>query len=648
MSNVHDLPCQPDSHVISEFMSRLFANSGHEGLVEIAWTSPHYPHQLNAAALFDLADLSEAIDHAARVNAMQSCNVYVSAGLRRPGTNPKARASDGDVFALCAHWADFDAPYAMAHAIEKTRQHGLTPNLITFTGNEPHRRGQMWWFLDEPTTDLKQHRLVQSALATALGGDVTVTNPSRVMRLIGSVAWPLKQGRVLEMTGIDSAPRVLPYTAQELHEKLERAGLYGGPSGPEGLRAEYKETWAELINGTFTPHEWHRSMVKIVARWVARGHSFEEIMEQAPLFQRAGYTLEETLEQVKAAALGAQKWGYDLKGTPIPQPEGALELVPFLALQSRDPPAFQVAGVVPEKGFGYIYGKSATLKTFVTLDLALSIAFGRAWQGRPVKPGRVLYILGEGQGAFANRVRSWQEARGLAGADCPFWTLFNPIQFTNPTDVARLVAAIETVNVAPDWVFVDTVARNFGAGDPDKTQDMTVFVNAVDAVRQRFGCGVFAVHHAGKDETKGARNSSVLQAAADFEIRTEREEGSPAVTLVNTKAKDWEEFPRMRLATKPVAVIDPRTGEEVTSLVVVEGSAEEVGNAPVRGKPSAGNEELIMAVLRKSGTLTQGEIVARSGLDKSSVSRSLVKLRAKNCIAKDDELGLHWIPEEYQ
>jgi hypothetical protein len=410
---------------------------------------------------------------------------------------------------------------------------------------------------------------------------------------------------------------------------------------------KYQRTVRDLAEHIRNNQDWHKSQRELIAKWTAAyGVPPDEWVKLAPLFQQDGYSLEQTIKEIHSSASGAF-------GKYAPKPEqqqgqpGDLELVPFMALQSRDPPEFQVAGVVPEKGFGYIYGKSATFKTFVTLDLALSIAFGRAWQGRPVKPGRVLYILGEGQGAFANRIRSWQSARALDGADCPFWTLFNPIQFTNPTDIARLVAAVEGAAVAPDWVFIDTVARNFGAGDPDKTQDMTVFVNAVDAVRQRFGCGVFGVHHAGKDETKGARNSSVLQAAADFEIRTEREEGSPAVILTNTKAKDWEEFPRMRLQTESVTVTDPRTGEEVTSLVIREGG-EAIGDAPTKGKPNGKIEAAVFTALTQCGTLTVGEISARTGENKGSVSRALASLRAKLCVAKDEATGLHFIPEENQ
>lgn len=650
MSNVHDLPCQPDSTTLTEFMGRLFANSGQRGFIEIAWTSPHRPHGLNHAAQFDLANLDDAIAHAERINSMTNCNVYFGAGLRRPGI--QGRASDRDVESIVAYWSDFDAQGALGAAIETTKRLRIEPNLITYTGLAPHMRGQMWWLLDEPTKDLGHHRMIQSVLATALGGDHTVTNHSRVMRLIGSVAWPLKTGRVLEMTGIEATPRLEPYTSEEMTQKLEAAGLLAPQSasvlGLDGLK--YKKTWSDYVEETFTPSQWHQAMVPMVGILVSRGLSRDEIKSLAPMWRRPGYSIEQTVAEVMAAADGAfRKWNYDPAGKqqPAPATPESLEFVPLSGLQSRDPPAWQIAGIIPEKSFGYVYGPSATFKTFVSVDMALSIAYGRAWQGRPVKPGKVLYILGEGQGAFANRVRSWRHARGLIGTDASFWTLFQPIQFMNPKDVGRLVQAIKDTGVDPDWIFLDTVQRNFGVGDPDKTQDMTMFVAAIDAVRAELDCGIFAVHHAGKDVSKGARNSSVLFASADWEMKTEREQTSPSFTLISTKTKDWEEFGRLHLKTEAVPVIDPRTGEEVVSLVVSD--VPEEGAAPVAPvKPAGSMQNLIVSVLKDGGSLTFGEIVARTGGNKGTIWNSLKALQEKNALTKDLETGCYFIPEGNQ
>ena len=50
----------------------------------------------------------------------------------------------------------------------------------------------MWWRLDEPITDPVLSEALLKGMAAALGGDPTVANPSRVMRLAGTIASPMK------------------------------------------------------------------------------------------------------------------------------------------------------------------------------------------------------------------------------------------------------------------------------------------------------------------------------------------------------------------------------------------------------------------------------------------------------------------------
>ena len=410
-----------------------------------------------------------------------------------------------------------------------------------------------------------------------------------------------------------------------------------------GLDAKltYKPTLEQHATAAVTEGSRHDGMLRMIAILIGRGFSYDEVMQFAPLFMAAGAR---DLAEIRQAARGAfEKWGINPAGAPRPD-ASTIELVPLSGLASRDPPSWQIAGVIPEKAFGYIYGASNTFKTFLALDMGLSIAYGRAWQGRPVKSGVVAYILGEGQGAFANRVRVWRTARRLLETDAPFYTIFRPIRMTDPQDLGALVQAIEGAGVKPDWVFVDTVQRNFGAGDPDKTQDMTTFVGMIDALRGKFDCGVFGVHHAGKDLTRGARNSSVLYASADFEIKVEREEGDPRLKVTNTKPKEWEPFPPMWLTTEKVVTDDPRTGEEVSSLVIRDGAE----LAPRAGAPEGAVQCFIMEILRRGGSLTFGEIVARSGKNRGTVWNALTALEKKYALVKDADSGCYYIPEENQ
>ncbi len=188
----------PDYDAMLQHLESLFGRAP-VGMIEISWTDAK-TKRLQHAQLFDVGDLDMAAEKAHEINGRDFCNVYVGAALRKPGTFPGARAKDDDFHAAWALHVDLDdagAPEAAKTAYQDAR---LTPPIAIVTGRHPHTRAQLWWPLDEPVTDPEQYRRLLRALADGLYGDTTVCNPSRVMRLGGTIAWPVKEGRRTEKT----------------------------------------------------------------------------------------------------------------------------------------------------------------------------------------------------------------------------------------------------------------------------------------------------------------------------------------------------------------------------------------------------------------------------------------------------------------
>lgn len=197
----------PNKEAMRQHVEHLFGgylDGCHEGLVELAWTEPHptpdRKHPLKHARLFGTDQLDELVEEAARLNTIPMCNVYIGAALRKPDSAPFGRAQDSDAFALTAAYVDLDDEGAAVAAKEIYGK--AKPTFIVVTGLNPHTRAQMWWRLDEPLTDPQEWPALLKGMAAAMKGDSTVTNPARVMRLAGSVAWPVKEGRSTEKTDI--------------------------------------------------------------------------------------------------------------------------------------------------------------------------------------------------------------------------------------------------------------------------------------------------------------------------------------------------------------------------------------------------------------------------------------------------------------
>jgi len=103
-------------------------------------------------------------------------------------------------------------------------------------------------------------------------------------------------------------------------------------------------------------------------------------------------------------------------------------------------------------------------------------------------------------------------------------------------------------------VCFDTVARNFGAGNENSTEDMTKFIYNLDRFVGK-GRNRLLVHHTGHNNTERARGSSVLKAAVDVEYRMVK--GENQITLSNTKMKDDPSFsdnPTLRSKNKMMCI----------------------------------------------------------------------------------------------
>lgn len=215
---------KPDVDAMAAHVEHLFGgylDGFHDGLVELAWTEPTKDasgrHPLKHAKLFGTDQLDELVEEASRLNAVPMCNVYIGAALRRPDTAPFGRAQDSDAWVLTAGYTDLDEEGAVAKA--RAVYGDAKPTLVVVTGTHPHKRAQLWWRLEHPATDHAHWESLLRGMAVAMDGDTTVTNPSRVMRLAGSIAWPVKEGRMVEITSI--APLKSPGQSCYAGEHLE-------------------------------------------------------------------------------------------------------------------------------------------------------------------------------------------------------------------------------------------------------------------------------------------------------------------------------------------------------------------------------------------------------------------------------------------
>ena len=182
-----------------------------------------------------------------------------------------------------------------------------------------------------------------------------------------------------------------------------------------------------------------------------------------------------------------------------------------------------------------IFGPPAAAKTFTVIDMVGCIANGKPYHGRAVKQGPVIYIAGEGHNGLARRFTAWRIVN--KGDMINVFVSTMPAAMLDPVNLSAVLAAIDATGCKPAMVVLDTVARNYGPGDENSTQDMTAFIAACDQIRTAYGCTVAMVHHTGHGEQQRGRGSSVLNGAIDAAYRISRDPGGP-VLIENAKMKD--------------------------------------------------------------------------------------------------------------
>lgn len=216
-----------------------------------------------------------------------------------------------------------------------------------------------------------------------------------------------------------------------------------------------------------------------------------------------------------------------------------------------------------------VHGPSGGGKTFLVLDMCLSVASGGdidQWFGQRVRHAPVIYLAGEGHHGLRGRVSAWMQDKKVPHLD--MWLSKHGLDLNTPQGYQKTVEAIRALNINPGIIVVDTLHR-FLQGDENKAQDTKTMLDACSSLIDEFTCSVLLVHHTGvsEDAQHRARGSSAWKGALDIEISVVPGE---TIEIVQRKSKDTELAQPMYSQIKPVTIngwID-EDGDPVTSAVM--------------------------------------------------------------------------------
>jgi hypothetical protein len=230
---------------------------------------------------------------------------------------------------------------------------------------------------------------------------------------------------------------------------------------------------------------------------------------------------------------------------------------PFHTLKIFDvpdasPTRFLVEDLWADQACGFIGGRPKGGKSWLALDIGISVAAGVKMFGRfPVDPGRVLHYNAEDKpGRTKERARMLCRAKDINFASLDNFEVIDVPRFWLDDDeqVARLKATV--AKLRPKLVILDPL-RRMHRRDEDKANEMDPLLDSLRLLQREYACSVMLVHHIKKIE--GDANGESLRGSSVFHAWLD------SALYVTHKSKDklWDDPRRVQVEHRDSENIDP-------------------------------------------------------------------------------------------
>lgn len=157
-----------------------------------------------------------------------------------------------------------------------------------------------------------------------------------------------------------------------------------------------------------------------------------------------------------------------------------------------------ISGILRQGHKMLISGSSKAGKSFLLMELCISIAEGAAWLGFPCKRGRVLYVnLEIDPASCINRFLKIYEGLGLPMTHSENIVIWNLRGHAIPLDqlVPKLIRRVRDQHL--DAIVIDPIYKVI-TGDENNASEMGAFCNQFDKICTETGCATIYCHHHSK------------------------------------------------------------------------------------------------------------------------------------------------------
>lgn len=214
-------------------------------------------------------------------------------------------------------------------------------------------------------------------------------------------------------------------------------------------------------------------------------------------------------------------------------------------------PEWVIEGLIQEETHCLMFGAPGTFKSFLALDIALSVCQGFAFEhkrvfGDVMVMGSVLYLAGEGRGSLNQRVEAWEREYN-DGEPMEAFHLGDPVPGVASTD-EEFDRILETIRAAIPkdgslkLIILDTLSRAMQGLDENSQQWASKYIWMVDILIKEFGCSVLSIGHTPKNDPESYRGSAAFHGGVDTMINVVRPTEAFNIEIKMQKQKDAPEW----------------------------------------------------------------------------------------------------------
>jgi hypothetical protein len=469
----------------------------------------------------------------------------------------RQQSPSGDVYMSCAPMAlgstrriepNVEKVHTLWVDLDDDQVEDAVPRLLSLggfvvnSGSDNHYHGYI--HLSEPIEPLKA-KLLNVKLKKLLGGDHK-ESLSTVLRVPGTrnhkhesaevsldetfwSALPVEPPDVIDVLGLDATKveevrdyDLTPVEVRRVPRAVQKILDLDGPAAKdaytEGRSAAFSHLVLTALEHDLTPGQ----IATLVLDWdvaKAKYRTKSRILNEVQRILKKAH-IEEILR---------------------PEAEG-LPVYELDELADRGPTPFIIQNVVPEGGFTLITGESGSGKSFIAVDMAMSLAYGHTWAGYKTRQSKVLYVAMEGQNGVISRVKAWLKLKNVAHQRDRFKFLLTNFSFADDHMFDSLMTTIGQVQ--PNVIVVDTVAHAMSGLEENSATEMGAFISRVAEMERVCGSTTILIHHIAKNDPKNgsmkSRGSGALPAAANAAFNTKKLAKSSTISFSCMKQKDIE------------------------------------------------------------------------------------------------------------